>query len=228
MPSGAYFGPGLFKFLSDLKKHNERDWFLANQSRYQREVRDPFLALIADLAPKLAKLRSGFIADPHPTHGSMMRIYRDIRFSSDKSPYKTHISAHFMHGRGKSVGIGLYLHFSPAHSIAGGGMWRPEPDALRKIRYKIAADSKAWQKASAGKMKSGGVCALGGESLKRPPAGYAADHPMIEDIKRRDFYVGADLAEKEVTSGKLLEAVLDRFHAAAPLAEFLVSAVSCS
>lgn len=226
MPACAYFGPGLFKFLTDLKKHNDRDWFLAHQSRYFRDVRDPFLALIADLAPQLARIGSGFIADPHPTRGSMMRIYRDIRFSADKSPYKTHIAAQFMHGKGKHAGIGLYLQFAPGRSIAGGGVWRPEPLALRKIRDQIARDPRAWRKASLGKMKSGGACALGGESLKRAPAGYDPNHPCIEDIQRRDFYLGAELIEKQVTSPDLFAAVLDRFRAAAPLAEFLANALS--
>jgi len=221
MPSRVYFTPGFFKFLRDLKKHNDRDWFLANQERYEKDVRQPFLALIADLAPNLAKLGSGFIADPHPTRGSMMRIYRDIRFSKDKSPYKTHVAAHFRHGQGKDAGIGLYIHLGPVDNFAGGGVYRPEPPLLKKIRDSIAGNPAAWKRAVKGQ-------SLGGESLTRPPAGYDANHPLIEDIKRKDFYLGSEMSEKEVTSNKLFAAVLEKFRDAAPLAEFLSTAVGKS
>jgi uncharacterized protein (TIGR02453 family) len=221
MPTRVYFGPGFFKFLNDLKKHNDRDWFLANQTRYEKEVRQPFFALIADLAPSVAKLGSGFIADPHPTRGSMLRIYRDIRFSKNKSPYKTHVAAHFMHGRGKSEGIGLYLHLGPVENFAGGGVYRPEPAVLKKIRNGIVNDPAAWKRVVKGQ-------ALGGESLTRPPKGYDANHPFIEDIKRKDFYSGSEFSAKEVSSDKFFAAVLQKFRAATPLAEFLASAVAKS
>jgi len=221
MPIRVYFGPGFFKFLNDLKKHNDRDWFLANQQRYEKDVRQPFLALIADLAPSLAKMGNGFISDPHPTRGSMMRIYRDIRFSKDKSPYKTHVSAHFMHGRGKDAGIGLYLHLGPVENFAGGGVYHPEPPLLKKIRDRIASDPAAWKRAVKGQE-------LGGESLTRPPKGYDPNHPLIEDIKRKDFYSGSEFTAKEVTSDKFFAAVLQKFRATTPLAEFLSSAVSKS
>src|SRR5215468_10360212 len=98
--TNGYFGPGLFRFLRDLKTHNERSWFEANKRRYKAEVQAPFLRLIADLAPALKAIGGGFIADPSPNGGSMMRIYRDIRFSKDKSPYKTSVGAHFWHEKG--------------------------------------------------------------------------------------------------------------------------------
>src|SRR5215831_12331348 len=99
--TNGYFGPGLFRFLKDLKLHNEREWFLTNQQRYENVVRVPFLRLIADLAPGLKKINPNFVADPTPNRGSLMRIYKDIRFSKDKSPYKTSIAAHFWHAKGK-------------------------------------------------------------------------------------------------------------------------------
>ena len=101
MRSNGYFGPGLFRFLKDLKTHNERAWFQANKQRYEADVQEPFLRLIADLSPTLKKIGDGFIADPSPNGGSMMRIYRDIRFSKDKSPYKTYAAAHFWQAKGK-------------------------------------------------------------------------------------------------------------------------------
>jgi Conserved hypothetical protein (DUF2461) len=94
MTANGYFGPGLFRFLRDLKTHNERGWFEANKQRYKADVQAPLLRLITDLAPAIKEIGGGFIADPSPNGGSMMRIYRDIRFSKDKSPYKTHAAAH--------------------------------------------------------------------------------------------------------------------------------------
>src|SRR5262245_15941754 len=111
MTTNRYFGPGLFRFLKDLKLHNAREWFLANQQRYENDVRTPFLRLIADLAPGLRRINPNFVADPPPNRGSLMRIYRDVRFSKDKSPYKTHAAAHFLHAKGKDgAAPAYYLH----------------------------------------------------------------------------------------------------------------------
>src|SRR5262249_16111714 len=99
MTTNGYFGPGLFRFLRDLKTHNERRWFEANKQRYKADVQAPFLRLITDLAPALKEIGGGFIADPRPNGGSMMRIYRDIRFSKNKHPSKSDAPAPFCHAQ---------------------------------------------------------------------------------------------------------------------------------
>ncbi|HUA57124.1 MAG TPA: DUF2461 domain-containing protein [Verrucomicrobiae bacterium] len=217
----GHFTAASLEFLTQLRKHNQRDWFLANKARFEAEVRDPFLRLIADLAPGLRKIHSSFIADPAPHGGSMMRIYRDTRFSKDKSPYKTHVAAHFGHARGKEGGTpGYYLHIEPGASMVGAGVWHPDPAALRKIRDHIVADPKGWTRATSAKQFGTGS-SMGGESLTRPPAGYDKNHPLIEDIKRRDFVVGWPLSDEEVRGPKFDSLVLARFRAAAPLIRFL-------
>jgi uncharacterized protein (TIGR02453 family) len=124
----AYFGPGLLGFLKDLRLHNDRGWFLANQQRYGKGVREPFLRLIADLAPGLKKISPNFIVDPRPNKGSLMRIYRDIRFSKDKSPYKTYAPAHFWQANGKDGAAPAYfLHLEPGNSEN-----KPEPSARQR------------------------------------------------------------------------------------------------
>jgi uncharacterized protein (TIGR02453 family) len=134
MTTNSYFGPGLFRFLRDLKTHNERRWFEANKQRYKADVQAPFLRLITDLAPALKEIGGGFIADPSPNGGSMMRIYRDIRFSKDKSPYKTYAAAHFWHANGKDRAVPAYfLHLEPGNSVIGGGIWQPEPKPLKRF-----------------------------------------------------------------------------------------------
>src|SRR5271170_6489971 len=108
MDNNRYFAPEAMQFLEELWQHNERDWFLGNKARYEEQVRDPFLRLIADLAPALKKISPYFVADPRPVGGSMMRIYRDTRFSKDKSPYKTSLAAHFWHSKGKDGATPAY------------------------------------------------------------------------------------------------------------------------
>src|SRR5713226_6999779 len=147
MKGEKYFSEEFFKFLVELRVHNDRDWFLKNKERYESAVRDPFLRLIADLAPALKKINPRFVADPRPVGGSMMRIYRDIRFSRDKSPYKTSMAAHFWHSKGKDGSTpAYYLHLEPRNSSIGAGIWRPEPGALKNIRDAIVADPKRWQR----------------------------------------------------------------------------------
>jgi uncharacterized protein (TIGR02453 family) len=196
-----------------------------HKQRYEADVQDPFLRLIADLAPGLKKIGVGFIADPRPNGGSMMRIYRDIRFSKDKSPYKTFVAAHFWHAKGKEDSSpAYYLRLEPGNSEIGGGIWQPEPKALKKLRDKIAGDPKGWGRATTGGAL-GSTCRMAGESLKRPPAGYDPAHPFIEDIKRKDFAISTPLTDQEITGDDFLDLVLRRLRATAPFVQFLSNAV---
>jgi uncharacterized protein (TIGR02453 family) len=121
-----YFTPATFKFLSQLASNNEREWFYANKNRYVSAVQDPALQFIADFAPKLAGISQHFVADPRSQGGSLFRIYRDTRFSKDKTPYKTHVAMRFGHVAGLGVHApGFYLHIEPGSSYAGVGLWRP-------------------------------------------------------------------------------------------------------
>jgi len=224
MPA-SYFTPAALEFLKELRAHNNRDWFQANKPRYETEVRDPFLKLIADLGPALRKIHGSFIADPSPHGGSMMRIYRDTRFSKDKSPYKAHVAAHIAHARGFEGGTpGYYLHIEPGTSMIGGGVWRPEPGPLRKIRDRVAAEPEKWKRVTS-RHRLGSMCPMGGETLKRSPAGFDPNHPLIEDIKRRDFVVGSQLADEEVCGSGFQRLILARFRSMAPFMQFLCDAL---
>jgi uncharacterized protein (TIGR02453 family) len=227
MASLSYFSPDLFKFLGDLRTHNQRDWFQKNKERYEAHARQPFLRFIGDLGPRLHEINPHIVVDPSPVGGSMMRIYRDIRFSKDKSPYKTAIAAHFWHGKGKEGATpAYYLHLEPSGSLIGAGIWRPEPAALKKIRDAIARDSKRWkQVTSAGEL---GYCKMSGESLQRPPRGYDPNHPLIEDIKRKDFTLGRSLANEDVLRTDFLDTTIQLFEKTAPFVAFLSRAVGLS
>ncbi len=225
MEQHIYFTPDLFRFLEELRQHNQRDWFERNKERYESAVRGPFLSFIGDLGVPLKKINPHIIADPRPVGGSMMRIYRDIRFSRDKSPYKSFVAAHFQDARGKKGATpAYYLRLEPGRSMVGAGIWRPEPGALKNIRDAIVADGKRWQRVTrAADFRS--MCGMAGESLKRPPAGYDPTHPLIEDIKRKDFATSSPLDERQVCGPGLMKSVLEAFRTTAPFIDFLADAV---
>lgn len=220
-----YFTRDLFQFLRDLKRNNNREWFQRNKDRYETRVRDPVLRFIADVGPRIQELSPYFVADASPIGGSMMRIYRDIRFSRDKSPYKTAMGVHFWHARGKEGATpALYLRLEPENSSVGTGIWRPEPRALRRIRDAIADEPKKWEDATSGREFRSG-CGLAGESLKRPPRGYDPNHPFIEDIKRRDFAMSMPLRDGQVCSQDFVDILLESWRVSAPFTKFLTLAV---
>jgi uncharacterized protein (TIGR02453 family) len=213
------FGPELFRFLADLKANNDRQWFAANKERYENEVRGPALDFVADFAPHLEKISPHFVADPRPSGGSLFRIHRDTRFSKDKSPYKTQVGIHFRHERAKDAHTpGFYLHLQPGSVFAAVGIWHPDSQALTKIREAIADDSKTWQRATKG-------VALAGESLKRAPAGYDPEHPLIEDLKRKDFIAAVELTQKDACAPGFVERFAGTCKETAPLVRFLCGAL---
>jgi len=225
MAKPAHFGADFLRFLADLRKHNDREWFQAHKDCYETAVRDPFLRFVADLGPRLQKLDPPFVADPSPVGGSMMRIYRDIRFSRDKSPYKTGVAAHFYQAnrRGESSPA-LYLHLEPGRSSIGGGIWQPEPPTLTKIRRAIVRDSKRWRRIT----RHPGFRAtytMTGNSLKRVPPGYDPSDPLADDLKRKDFIVGSRVADRLITARNFIDSVIDKYRTAVPFMRFLAESV---
>src|SRR6266404_1833021 len=199
MPS-RYFSPRFFEFFEELERNNNRDWFLKNKSRYENDVRGPMLAFIAALAPQLKKISACYLADPRPSGGSMMRIYRNLRFSRDKTPYKTNAAAAFGHrDAGHFESPSFYLSLSADDGFAGVGIWHPQPEAAHKIRDAIVTKPQNWKKAIDDR-KFLSRFELGGDKLTRPPKGYDPAHPLIEDLKRKDFIGATDFTRKEVCS----------------------------
>ena len=220
-----YFSPRLFSYLSDLANHNNRDWFKENQDTYERYVREPALDFINDFAKPLERISPHFVADSRKAGGSLFRIQRDTRFSKDKTPYKENTGMHFRHAQAKDVHApGFYLHFQPGECFMGVGLWRPESKVAYTIREHIAEDSAAWKKATRGK-RFADVFSLEGDSLTRPPKGYAEDHPLIEDLKRKDFIASTRLTQKQITSDHFMKDFADNCRRAAPFMEFLCEAV---
>jgi uncharacterized protein (TIGR02453 family) len=216
----TYFKPEVFLFLAQLKRNNKRDWFLKNRERFEEVAKQPSLRFITDFQFRLRTISPWIKADPKPNGGSLMRIYRDIRFSANKAPYKTNIGMHFPHaGTKENVhGASYFLHIAPGESFLAGGNWHPDARSLAKIRDAIAWKSDEWKKVTRG-------LELGGDTLKRPPRGYPADHPMIEDLKRKDFIASIDFTEKQVCSAKFMEEVVAGCKKIGPLVGFLSGAV---
>jgi uncharacterized protein (TIGR02453 family) len=217
----AYFSPELFRFLKQVKRHNNRDWFLANKARYQADVRDPCLRFITDFAPHLQGIAPRFAAVPKPTGGSLFRIYRDTRFSADKSPYKTHVGMHFPHKlAGRDVHApGWYLHLQPGASFAAAGLWHPDGPTLRKVRDAIVQQPKMWRAIHRAGLR------IEGDALVSPPRGYDREHPFIDDLKRKDFVTSITFSDVRVQSSLFLEEFARACRRMRVLVEFLTEAV---
>lgn len=219
------FPKDLFQFLGELGVNNEKEWFDRNKARYEASVREPSLEFVRAMAPRLRKLSSHFVADDRKVGGSLMRIHRDVRFSKDKTPYKTNVGIQFRHEAGKDVHApGVYLHLEPGAAFLGVGLWHPEPDALAAIRKRIAENPAAWKKAR-GAASFGAAYRLEGESLKRPPKGIDPDHPQIEDLKRKDHIAVTDLKVAALTKLAAADEVAKAMVIAKPYVRFLCEAL---
>jgi uncharacterized protein (TIGR02453 family) len=214
--SDAQFSAELFEFLRELRRHNNREWFLENKARYESVVRDPMLRFIAEVGPRLRTIGRHFGG------GSMFRIYRDIRFSRDKSPYKTHAAAHFPHAASdRDVHApGFYLHLEPAHCFAAAGLWHPDTTALEKVRERIARRSAAWQTVLRRRLR------IEGERLSRPPRGYDATHPHIEDLKLKDIITRVTFPDAAVCGPRFPAMFVRACTTMSPLMEFLTKALN--
>jgi uncharacterized protein (TIGR02453 family) len=217
----ARFTPALFKFLRELKDHNEREWFQANKDRFEAEVKMPLLGFIMAFAEPLGHINKHFYADPRPMGGSMFRIHRDTRFSGNKDPYKTNVGAQFRH-RDCSKDVhspGFYLHLEPGGCFATAGLWHPDAESLHKVRERIVAHPRAWKA-----LGTAGI-EVGGDALKRVPAGFDPAHPAADDLRLKDFYTYSPLTERQVCAPDFLERFTAECRRTAPLMAFLSKAL---
>jgi uncharacterized protein (TIGR02453 family) len=213
------------KFLRELQKNNNRDWFNANKTRYEEDVLDVSLRFIQNMQDPLASFAPHFTAVPTRVGGSLMRVYRDTRFSKNKLPYKTNIGIQFRHERAKDVhSPGYYVHIDPDEVFIGVGMWRPDAGPLRQIRERIAARPGEWKRAT-GSAAFKRHFTLGGESLQRPPRGFDKEHELIDDIKRKSFIAVRHMAVEDCLQPGFQRSVEKSFKQLTPYMSFLCSAV---
>jgi uncharacterized protein (TIGR02453 family) len=215
----AYFTPELFRFLTRLKRNNNRDWFLSHKDEYEAHVRQPALQFITDFAGPLYDLAPHLVSDPRGTRGSLFRIYRDTRFSSDKRPYKTHLAMRFSH-RGKDVhSPGFYLHLEPAGCFAASGLWHPESATLLKVRNAMLERCDEWRNVR--KLLNWDDAS----KLSRPPRGFPCDHEFVEDLKLRDLGTAVEFTDRQVCSPKFMHIFAGACRKMSPIAVFLSKAL---
>ena len=224
-PRYASFDPETLSFLEELAANNNREWFKENKGRYEEQVLDVALRFIQSMQGPLHELAPRFVAMPTRVGGSLMRVYRDTRFSKNKTPYKTNIGIQFRHEQAKDVhSPGYYVHIDPEQVFLGVGMWRPDSEPLLGIRERIAARPAEWQRA-VGERSFKRHFDLGGEVLKRPPRGFDSEHECIDDIKRKSFIAVRNLEVGECLKPRFQRTVESTFRMAEPFMRFLCKAV---
>jgi uncharacterized protein (TIGR02453 family) len=224
----TYFTPSTFAFLRELAANNDRAWFKANQDRFEAHVREPALQFIEDFSDPLLKISPHLVADPRKVGGSLFRIQRDTRFSKDKTPYKTHVGIHFRHvvTSDDVHAPGFYLHIEPrGASFAAAGMWRPSSADATAIRQAIVDDTAGWRRAAKGGRFASTYGELEGESLKRVPRGFDPGHPLVDDLRRKDFIASTPLRQADITAPDFLTTYTEKVSDAAGFMRFLCTSL---
>ena len=213
------FSPKAIAFLRALKRNNRRDWFTPRKDQYDELLRKPMLDVVEHMAVEFSAFAPELSAGPK----SLFRIYRDTRFSSDKTPYKTSVVAAFRHrDLPKNEGAGLYMEVAPGWVWAGGGLYYPESPILQKEREHIAANLRRFRaivESPAFRRKVGPL--EGGELLRRVPRGFAPDHPAAQYLRFRMFVAGKEFPATFATNPRFCGGLVDVFKHLAPLIRFL-------
>lgn len=215
------------RFLRGLARNNRRDWFEAHRAEYEEHVRGPLADLVREMDLRMSAFAPEMVGDPKR---SIFRPYRDVRFSSDKSPYKTHAACWFYHGDGSSKvgreahggGAGFYFHLQPGASFVGGGLWMPPRPALLRIRAAIAADPEGFERIVLAPRLRRRLRGLSDEAmLKRVPRAWEPTHPAAPWLRYQSFTVGRALTDAEATSRRLGTALVTDFRLMLPLVRWL-------
>jgi uncharacterized protein (TIGR02453 family) len=212
-------------FLRALKRNNRREWFQPRKEEYETHVRAPMVALLERLAVDLRTFAPELIAEPKV---SLFRVYRDTRFSGDKTPYKTHVAARFpLRGVPRGEGAGLYFEIAPGWVWMGGGMYMPTTADLHDIRAKIASSHpRGLHRIVSSPSFTRAVGELTGDRLTRVPLGYAKDHPAAYYLQFKQFLGACEYEASLATSPRLYSELLKVFKSVAPLVQFLNRAIS--
>ena len=233
-PTFTGFQPEAIQFLVDLAENNDRAWFQPRKGEYERLLKEPLEALIATLSQRFEARGIPLRADPAR---SPFRIYRDVRFSKDKSPYKTNLGASFPWiGEGPADGVGRshtgtvhssggYFHLSPGEIYVGGGIWHPEKpwiDAFRRRVVDEPVEIRALVDEAKFKKTFGSVSS-DGHSLQRVPTGFPPDHPEAELLKLKDVVFGRRLSDADAMSPALPDIMADSFATALPVMRYLAA-----
>jgi len=229
MSAFSRFRPQALGFLRALKRHNEKHWFEAHRPEYDAEVVGPLKLLAEELDVRFARLAPEFVAPPKR---ALFRIHRDVRFSKDKSPYKTHAALWVFHrdagrgvGRDAHGGAGFYFHLEPGASLVAAGFWMPPRPILSTLRERIVEEQKKFEKmvkAPAFKRRYGGLTDdEPGVMLTRVPRGYAPDHPAAQWLRFNSFTASRPLTDADALSPKLVDTIMKDYAVLLPLVRWL-------
>jgi uncharacterized protein (TIGR02453 family) len=224
----SHFSPAAFTFLRGLSRHNDRTWFNDRKSTYERELKTPMLALVDEVTRAMIDFAPDHM---RPAHKSMMRIYRDIRFSPDKRPYKTHLSAWWScRGMEKTSGGGFYLQLGPKNTFLAAGVYMPERDQLLALRRWMAEHHKNYRALTNKLLKprssrTPAFLPIDADALTRMPKGFPADHPADDLLRARNWGVRCALPDDLAFSPSLTDEIVKRFTLMAPLVETLNQAI---
>jgi len=227
----SYFDAESLGFFRGIARHNSKPWFESHRADYERSVKEPMAEFVQEMDMRMSRFAPEITGEPKR---SVFRLHRDIRFSMDKSPYKTHAACWFYHADGSSKvgreahggGAGFYFHLQPGASFVGGGCWMPPRPALLRLRAAIAKDPRAFARIVLAPKLRRRMGALSEESmLKRVPRGYAEDHPAARWLRHQSFVVGRHLTDGQVTSARLTATLEADFALMLPLVRWLNAAL---
>lgn len=224
LSTSATFSAASLRFLKQLAQNNTREWFKAHQDEYENTVRTPALRFIEQMQPSILALSSKLTAVPKKVGGSLMRPQRDSRFSKDKTPYKTNVGIQFRHFQGKDVHApGLYLHIAEEGCFIAAGIWHPESKALNAIRLCIDENPNAYQKALQTLQDHGFI--MDGDSLSRPPKGFDKTHPLLTELKRKDFIAVKNISFEDLCKPDSVNFCAEQFQHCTQLMAYLCFAL---
>jgi uncharacterized protein (TIGR02453 family) len=213
------FPPEALAFFRSLERNNNRDWFQPRKELFERLLKRPMAELVGAVNGGLAQFAPDYVNEPEK---AIYRIYRDTRFSPDKTPYKTHIAAIFpRRGFEKHASAGFYFHVSAKAVAVAGGLYMPGPEELVAVRKHLASGHAAFRRLLAAKKLRGAMGEMQGEQLARVPKGFSADHPAAGILRYKQWLWYVELDGKLATTPRLLSEILSRFRAVAPAVEFL-------
>lgn len=218
------FAPTI-KFFTELESNNNRDWFNANKTRYQNEYLPPIQTFIEAIGVRLGEISTGLNADPRPTGGSMMRIYRDVRFSKDKTPYKTHLGITFWEGAGKKTDVpGFHFYMDKSGAVIYGGQHAFQKDVMPMFRAAIDDNSLGPQfQAALNAVSQSGDYVIGDEKYVRVPREYDPEHPRGDQLRYKGIYAKSrTLSPDLLTSPEIVDITIQHFKNMAPLHHWLV------
>jgi uncharacterized protein (TIGR02453 family) len=215
----THFSEAGIKFLRDLAKHNDREWFEPRKHIYEAELKAPMLAIVGEVNEQMADFAADFIRPPQK---SMMRIYRDVRFSKNKAPYKTNVAAWWArHGLEKTSGGGFYFHVTATDVHVAAGCYMPEKEQLLAIRRMLLERHEEYRAIVSSKNLTAMMHSFDGMKMTRGPKGFPAEHPALDLIMQRQWGVSSELPVESALGPGFVKEIVKRFKLAAPLVSLL-------